>query len=276
MWPIHEAVEGFIEKSCHEVGSMKYLIVTFLWLVPVQALSSEKEKIILNVGPGASIYKFFEDGIKDGAHTVGPFVDVLDCVFKKMGRTYELVVLPWKRAQSQVRVGRDSGFFWAARTDERDEFSVFSAITTSTRSFFTMKDSKWDPENDMENFKKNARIGAMLGTMNSQAARKHGFNVTDEPIRRTQLYKMLAHQRVDAAFDNSNAVAGLFAEGKIDKDLFKQLVFQETSLGIYFGKKFLERNSGFMDTFNSTLKICPYDSKGHQRYTEYLKKNKEK
>lgn len=64
----------------------------------------------------------------EGTVARGLYSDIIEELFLRVGREYEIECLPWKRALNEVQTGRVDGLFAAFKTIEREEFAYYSAL----------------------------------------------------------------------------------------------------------------------------------------------------
>ncbi len=58
----------------------------------------------------------------------GKAVEAVDCVLSKMKQDYQIIMLPWMRAQMNTKSGIFDAFFSASDSDKRDKFAVHSNV----------------------------------------------------------------------------------------------------------------------------------------------------
>lgn len=195
----------------------------------------------------------FEMKKSDGS-VGGVAADCVSCVMKKMGRDFSIKIVPWARAQSEVQAGNAHGFFSASRNAKRDAYAVLSAtVADQYWNWYLKADSKLDP--NAPDFKASAKTGSWFGSNSLNWLKKNGYQVGSDAKNTVLLIKQLMAGRVDAAFGSNfafkEAMASMGAEGKV-----KEVKGLHKPMGVYFEKKFLAANPGFLEKFNKTVPEC--------------------
>jgi polar amino acid transport system substrate-binding protein len=185
----------------------------------------------------------------------GIAVDAVRCIFDRLGMSVEIVFLPWRRAQEDVRNGNAAGFFAASRSEERDQFATLSTpIAPQLWTWFYGPDSGITP--DDAGFKAAARVTATFGSNMATWLRDSGYRVQDEPRTTDQLLQMLERGYVDAVLANSVAFElSLEAAGR-PADAFLSRPERDQPLGVYFANRFLAAHPGFLARFDAEVPPC--------------------
>lgn len=184
----------------------------------------------------------------------GLAVDKVRCVFEKLGVHLEILVYPWKRAQSMVQNGEADGFFAASRRAKRDEFAVMSDMVADQKwNWFLLKENPLSP--DDPRFKETATVGGFIGANMLSWMQENDYNITATPANTEQLLKILLAGRVDAVLANNHVMDALLSRYSVEDDV-KVYLNQDKPLGVYFSKSFITANPGFLDAFNATLGDC--------------------
>jgi ABC-type amino acid transport substrate-binding protein len=153
--------------------------------------------------PGVS---FLQDGKPSGL-----FPHILAGVSKYSGDTYDLQLLPWKRAQNHATQGKGAIAHFS-KTREREEQFDFSNLVYGDRIQLVVLKGKEFPFKELQDLK-GKRIGAKLGASFGQKADTYlstdVVEVQRDPGVNSRLNKLLLH-RIDVAI-----VEG--ADGDIEK-----------------------------------------------------------
>ncbi len=195
----------------------------------------------------------FEMAKPDGS-VGGVAADCVKCVMKKMGRAFSIKIVPWARAQSEVKAGKAHGFFSASRNAKRDQYAVLSAtVADQYWNWYLKADSKLDPNSP--DFKASAKTGSWFGSNSLRWLKKKGYKVGSDAKNTELLMKQLMAGRMDAAFGSNfafkEAIAKMGAASKV-----KEVKGLHKPMGVYFEKKFLAANPDFLDKFNKLVPGC--------------------
>lgn len=184
----------------------------------------------------------------------GVAVDVVRCVFLKMGIELEIHVVPWGRAQYMVRAGAADGFFAASQSAHRDEYAVMSDIIAEQNwNWYLLKENPLDP-ND-HSFKEQAIVSGFLGSNMLKWMEEHNYNIIGKPPTTEHLLKLILTKRVDAVMANNYVMAALLKKYRAE-DKVKIYLHKNKPLGIYFSKEFLDLYPGFLKRFNELVREC--------------------
>lgn len=201
-------------------------------------------------------YQFFSN------HKIqGSAVRTVECTLTAMNRSYAIGIFPWKRAQKLVEDDTYHGFFSATRNDERSPFATFSApIGTLARSWYTLTDRQLDPEST--DFKQKYTVSAEAGSDMYLWLKANNYRIDSFASSYNQLFAQLLARRVDAILVNETVARDhLQSISPAERDPLKKQRFTlvpefELQFGVYFSKKFLARNPGFLAQFNSKVAAC--------------------
>jgi len=185
----------------------------------------------------------------------GLAADCVQCVLNKLDRDFVIKILPWQRAQSEVKAGKAHGFFSASRNDSRDQYAVLSAsITDQFWNWYLKAGSKLDPLDP--NFKISARTGSWFGSNSLNWLLENGYNVVSDARDNELLLKQLLAGRLDAAFSSNYAFKEAMAKVGVPEGGLLEVKGLQMPMGVYFAKKFLAANPGFLDKFNQLVPQC--------------------
>jgi polar amino acid transport system substrate-binding protein len=137
----------------------------------------------------------------------------------------------------------------------RDEYAVLSApIAPQVWTWYFPRDAAVQPGD--ANFKASARVTATSGSNMAAFLGREGYRMEGETRSPEQLVVMLRAGRVDAVLANSvtfdEALRGL---GQSPQS-FASRVERSEPLGVYFGRHFLQRQPGFLESFNTHVPFC--------------------
>ncbi len=249
-----------MKKSIYikEIQIKAVIVLIILLCISSTSVFSE-DKVILtshNLYPYGSYPKGEEIKMIADKRFRGVAVDVVTCVFDKMGIPLEIEVVPWNRAQFLVQYGKADGFFAASQKDSRDEFAVMSAIIADQEwKWYLLKENPKNPNDS--SFKIDATVGGFLGANMLKWMQEKGYNVIATPRDTEGLFRILLAKRVDAVLANNYVMEALIQEhGANDK--VKAYLNMSKPLGVYFSKKFLKSHPRFLVKFNTYVAECRY------------------
>ncbi len=234
------------------------LILFFVFYVTMfsDVVALKSKKIILTSQDLSPLGFYDKKGNYDGIA-----VKVVKYALEKMNIEYEINIYPWARAQMLVKSGEADGFFAGSKNAERDGYAVMSSIIAEQKwVWYQLKDNPLNPKDS--SFKKSAKVGSYIGANMLDWLNENKYNVTAQPRDTESLFKMLLAKRVDAVLANHLVADEIIKNEGIAEEL-KSTVEKEQPLGVYFSKKFLEKNPGFIESFNYYVK-------------EYFEKHKSK
>lgn len=184
----------------------------------------------------------------------GLAVDVVDCIMKRISRPYQLLVVPWARAQRLVQTGEADGFFAASQNLERDAYAVRSQpIAPQEWRWYLLASNMADPLS--AEFRQTSSVGSFVGANMLDWLRQNGYKVEASPPTTERLLQMLQLGRVDAILANNLVMDKLLREHKLETAV--RSVLQESKpLSVYFSKPFLAGSPGFLEAFNAQVEPC--------------------
>lgn len=234
-----------------------FLSISFLVSVPLCSYADDIEKLTLtthNLPP----YSYYPTTVPvkvvaDESFT-GVAVEVVRCVLDRIDIPYEILVVPWKRAQLLVEYGKADGFFAASQKDSRDEFAEISKpIADQKWQWYLLKENPLDPQD--ESFRRKATVAGFLGANMLDWMKENGYKVVSTPVDTQTLLRILLYKRVDAVMANNYVMEAL-----LDKtgsaNLVKSFVNKDKPLSVYFSKRFTGEHPGFIQLFNLYVGEC--------------------
>lgn len=191
---------------------------------------------------------------------IGKSVQVIECAFAELDMPFAIDVLPWKRAQAQVKEGFADGFFSASLNKKRDLYATRSIeIAPQNWVWYTLKSSNLNPGD--EGFKSKATVAGTLGSNILTWLHAQNYNVTTEVKRAEQLIKMLKLKRFDAFMGNEFVVSKIL-DRHVDKKNINSQVARSMPVGVYYSHQFLASKPGFLKQFNAAVRHCHRNSLG--------------
>ncbi|MGH1487640.1 MAG: substrate-binding periplasmic protein, partial [Cellvibrionaceae bacterium] len=179
----------------------------------------------------------------------GVAVDGVRCALSKLDVKYSIKIMPWARAQAQVKAGKAHGFFAASRNDTRDAYAILSDVVVEQYwNWYLAPSITSDPSSD--EFKSQVKVSSWLGSNSLKWLTKKGYKLGKSSKSNDELVKRLMSGRLDGVY--ASDVVFEKAVSSLGKDMSKLRVVEGVykPMGIYFSKDYLNNNAGFMDSFN--------------------------
>jgi polar amino acid transport system substrate-binding protein len=169
----------------HREAIMKklFLLVAAVFLVSVQpALSAELTILTENLPP----LNYVEDGV-----LVGPSVDTVKEIQRRVGSQEEIKVYPWARAYKMALEQENVVLFGMTHTEVRhDQFKWIGPLATK-RDILVAKKGSDIKINSLEDAKKVKRIGTLRDDTRERLLKREGFTnlepVSDEQMNARKL-----------------------------------------------------------------------------------------
>lgn len=134
------------------------LLFSFLVLSPMNPFQAKAQEIPLATGE-------WEPYTGQKMENFGFFPELVNAVFKEMGKTPKYSFLPWKRAEDSTKDGENFAAFPYIRTEEREKTFAFSDEVSFTQGLLFYRKDKITKEITYEKFDDLAAytIGGTLG-----------------------------------------------------------------------------------------------------------------
>lgn len=167
----------------------------------------------------------------------------------------EIIITPWKRAQSMVRHNTAEGFFAASHNLDRDRYAVMSEIIAEQKwTWYLLKNNTLDPSAD--DFKQRGVVTSFLGANMQKWLLQNDFQTINNPPQDNQkLLSFLLSGRVDAILANDQVMNSLIDEFG-HKEKVRSALNRNKPLGVYFAKDFLASQPLFLEQFNKAIRYC--------------------
>ena len=193
----------------------------------------------------------------------GPGVAIIEAVCEKINVDCSFRLLPWTRAQMEVKTGKANAMFVIGWNKARDEWLYFTPPILKTEYGFFIKDDsplEFKAESDIKGYK----VGVLGPSNTSKSLKKIKVNVGDITIDMRPDdepgFKKLSVGRVDAVFSNRDVGAAMIKKNNL-KNLRYAGKQRELNYYIGFSKEFNDKsiidkfNNGFRDLYkDGTIK----------------------
>ena len=184
----------------------------------------------------------------------GIAVSVVDCALNAINQPYEIVVLPWARAQKMVKDGQADGFFSASKQAKRDEYAVFSEVIAEQKwQWYMLKKNPLSPT--QADFKQKALVGGFIGANMLSWLEGNNYQIAAKVTNSNVLLELLLKERVDAILANNNVMDALVKNKKIDGKI-KRIVNKDKPLAVYFSNEFVAKHPSFLAAFIQHVVAC--------------------
>lgn len=175
----------------------------------------------------------------------------IDCIMKHQQQPYQLLVMPWRRAKQEVKMGRIDGYFTAMPNNEIDSFARLSAPLFLENWYWFWRADGRGPGSDGA-----LRYGAILGSHQADWFMRQGIKAEVEVGDISQLLQLLAIGRIDILLADLDDVKDAMTRLKLNPEHFNQRFFRYVPLGSYFSRERLQQRPGFLRHFNAAAHLC--------------------
>lgn len=214
-------------------------LFAFWW---IQAPAAIQLKLDTNTAPP---YQLISNG-----EVTGMAVDGLACVMERLQIGYGINVVPWKRAQLNVRSGLSDGVFSVMRQPELEPYAQLSAPLVLEKWYWYSRDDALLHRND---FPGDLRIGVIRGSNQESWLEGVGLHYAQQVNQLDSLFKLLAIGRVDIILVDQQA---MLTQQQLDTASLFRRFERYMPLGVYFSSSFLATQKEFLSKFNAQLAYC--------------------
>lgn len=176
----------------------------------------------------------------------------LQCIFKQMGRDFDVQIMPWRRAYQDVKSNRIDGFFTAVPMRQVDPYAVLSSPLVLENWYWFWRMDTIAPESWRDGYK----LGSILGSQQETWLSEAGYKVDMSANNLPQLIKLLQSKRIDVVLADREHFVQAAKELKVDANNFQTRFFRYVPLGVYFNEQFLNHNPDFLLAFNQQITGC--------------------
>lgn len=181
--------------------------------------------------------------------------NVISCAVASIGWELKVEVMPWARAQLEVKSGAADGFFAASHQPERDQYAILSnTIAEQNWVWFWPKGNNHDTHS--EAFKALTQVSSFLGANMQDYLHENGYQTSSSPpVTTKELILMVMADRIDVGLANQFVLQRLLNELDLNDQFHIQLL-KEKPLGVYISHAFIDENPGFLPRLNSAILEC--------------------
>lgn len=226
-------------------------------LVPQSAVVTEK-RIVL----GADSYTPYQ--YEENGELKGLSVDVVKEVFKRMGYSVEIKVLPWSRVLKSAENGTVDAIFSSFYIEERSAYMTYAMepLAVSVQSLFAPVGSpiRYDGTvQSLRDYRLGTIIGYVYGDAFKQGKENGTLNVSEAEDCPANILKLMSG-RTDVFIDNRDTALFYIKRDKLEKQIVELLPHftEQEMLYLAFSKKRI-KDPLIIETFNQTLKEMKQD-----------------
>lgn len=240
-------VQNYHETLSYSKGSgVKIIILLTVLLNSLICLANPVLRLDTSLAPP---YQIQIDGLLKGSA-----VAVLDCALAKLDVRYVTDIVPWRRAQSNLRNGQSDGFFSTMPLPEIEPYGRLSAPLILEKWFwFSLR-----PELlQRADFPATLRIGVVRGSNQEGWLQEQNIRVAQLVNQLPSLLRLLLIGRVDTVLIDQQAMQQLQAQHPeaIAQPLASRFE-RYAPLGVYFSNHLLAQQPGFLSRFNAAVPRC--------------------
>lgn len=206
------------------------LLLITLFFLTVQSLPAAELTILTENLPPLNY-------LKDGK-LIGPSVEIVQEIQKRVGSTAEIKVLPWSRAYKIALKDENVILFGTTQTESRkDTFKWAGALSTKKDILLARKDSGITLSS-LEDARKVTRIGTLRDDTREQLLQSHGFTNLESVSDEQKNAKKLAMGRIDLWAYKKPGYRKVCELAGIDHTLFEEVFhLREIDVSIAFSKQ---------------------------------------
>ena len=204
-------------------------MVALMFVISVQPAMSEQLTILTENLPPLNYVK---DGI-----LVGPSVEIVREIQRRVGSHEEIKVYPWARAYKMVLEDKNVVLFGMTHTKVRhDKFKWIGPLATK-RDILVAKRGSGIKINSLEDAKKVKRIGTLREDTRERFLRKHGFTNLESVSDEQKNAKKLILGRIDLWAYKKPGLKTVCELGGVDYNQIKEVYhLREIDVSIAFSK----------------------------------------
>lgn len=190
--------------------------------------------------------------VQDGKLT-GYAVDTVKCVLDKIGVPYQFSIVPPKRAQLNLVMGRSSGFFSSIDQPNFDKYAKLSApIVLDKWYWFSLATES----STLHHSLMKAKIGVLRGSNQEMWLLSNNIPIYQSVNKSESLLQLLQRHRIDLFLADGSVILELSKTKKnINLQLHKRFE-KYTPMGVYIANHILVEYPSIIDEFNSKISEC--------------------
>jgi ABC-type amino acid transport substrate-binding protein len=196
----------------------------------------------------ASPYQTFRNG-----ELTGYAVDTVKCVLDKIGAQYQFSIVPPKRAQLDLVMGRSSGFFSSIGQSNLDKYATLSApIVLEKWYWFSLATISSTTHSSLMT----AKIGVLRGSNQEKWLLSNNIPIHQSANKIESLLKLLQRRRIDLFIADDSVVREVNSTENSMNLLLYNRFEKYTPMGVYISNQESEKHPSIMDDFNDKLSEC--------------------
>ena len=207
-----------------------FVIAASVFLVSVQPVFSEELQILTENLPPLN---YLQDGV-----LVGPSVDTVREIQRRVGSHEQIKVYPWARAYKMALEDENVVLFGTTYTKERHHKFKWVGPLAIKRDILVAKKGSGIKINNLEDAKKVKRIGTLRDDTRERLLKKHGFTNLEPVSDEQKNAKKLALGRIDLWTYKIPGLRTVCDLAGVDYNEFEEVYhLREIELMIAFSKK---------------------------------------
>ncbi|MGN5002314.1 substrate-binding periplasmic protein [Aeromonas sp. 82P] len=193
-------------------------------------------------------YQTVEDG-----NLKGYAVDTVKCVLDKIGVQYKFKIVPPKRAELDLVMGRSSGFFSSIDQPNINKYAKLSAPIVLDKWYWFSLSSISRKTHDALN---KSKIGVLRGSSQETWLLRNNMPIYQSVNNSDSLLKLLQRRRIDLFLADESVVREL-NKSDISLNLLLHKRFEKYApMGVYIANHVLLEHPSIIDMFNSKISEC--------------------
>lgn len=178
--------------------------------------------------------------------------DQMECVLQKMKFNPRIEIKPWNRIYHDLQRGQLDGFFSAIPRKQLDAYAEISVPLVVENWYWFWRLDMQAPDSWQQGF----RLGSILGSQQEKWLEEAGYKVSMTANHLPQLIKMLDKGRIDVILVDREHFFQAVQQSQLSVTQYQSRFFRYMPLGAYFSESFLQKNPGFMQSFNQQANQC--------------------
>lgn len=223
--------------------TLRLMVYLVCFSLPIQAAITLK--LDTNLAPP---YQINRDGELSGLA-----VDALQCVLQRLQVGYDIEVVPWRRAQRNLRAGLTDGLFSVMPLPEMEPYARLSSPLVLEKWYWFALQVRTLQQAE---FPRHLRIGVLRGSNQESWLEAQGWTAAQTVNHLDSLLRLLAIGRVDVILADQQAME---RQQRLDASQLARQFERYVPLGVYFSSRLLSQQPQFLSRFNRQLSACHGD-----------------